>query len=92
MNPDLVPKLAAILEKYVSNQEFFDLAADFGVEIHPETSSWLSISRATIYGLPVGNTRRFVDSVLEMIEARNVVASARVPIKRRMHICTLPPR
>jgi len=74
MSPELALKLVPILEAYSSMDEFRELAALFEVtltSLEEWEPTWLSIARELSEKLEHGNTRRLVDSLLELAESRN---------------------
>jgi hypothetical protein len=74
MFPELALKLIPILSSYSIFEELRELAGLFDVHLtalddyDPE---WLSVTRELMEHLEHGNTRRPVDSVLDLAEARN---------------------
>lgn len=84
MVPQLTLKLVSICEGYFTFEEFGELAALFEVEL-PETypQTWLPLCRSIATNLEQGNTRIFVDSLLESAEARNMAGIARQTFERR---------
>ena len=74
MSPELALKLVPIFESYFNRDELREFAALF--EVHLETldqfePKWLSVARELTEKLEQGNTRRLLDSLLELADSRN---------------------
>ena len=80
--PALLPKLASVLEKYVSFEELFELLSIFDVDLRADRS-WLSVARALGAQLAEGNTRPLVDELLALAETRNIDGIATTSFERR---------
>lgn len=74
MSPELALKLVAIFEAYFNRDEFRELAALFEVRLETLDAyepQWLSIARELTTKLEQGNTRRLLDSLLDLADSRN---------------------
>jgi hypothetical protein len=86
MSPELALKLVSVFEAYFSADEVRELAALFEVRLtslEDYEPKWLSIARELCEKLEHGNTRRFVDSVLQLAESRNSDGVAHTTWERR---------
>jgi hypothetical protein len=74
MSPELALKLVPIFEAYFSRDELRDLAALFEVRLATldvYEARWLSLAREVTENLERGNTRRLLDSLIDLAENRN---------------------
>jgi len=74
MQPDFIPKLSVVLDGYLSQAEFRDLATVYSVPLDCASAShfnWLAAAKEITECLPQGNTRSLLDAVLELVEDRN---------------------
>lgn len=74
MFPELALKLVSIFEAYSTNEEIRELADLFEVPIAALENSetrWLSVARELMTNLEKGNTRRLIDSFLDLVDSRN---------------------
>lgn len=86
MSPELALKLVSIFEAYFSADEVRELAALFKVTLttlEDYQPKWLSVARELSEKLEHGNTRRFVDSLLELTDSRNSDGIAHTTWERR---------
>lgn len=74
MSPELALKLVAILEAYFTVDEVRDLGTLFGLHLATldgYEQRWLSVARELTESLERGNTRRLLDSLIDLAERRN---------------------
>lgn len=74
MNPAFTLKFVTVCENYFTLEEFAELAELFEVQIDAlkkHEPRWLSVCREITAKLEHGNTRAFVDNILECAELRN---------------------
>ncbi|MCS6284829.1 MAG: hypothetical protein H8K08_05305 [Nitrospira sp.] len=86
MNPSFALKLVAVCEAYFTLQEFTELAQLFMVQVDALSEyqpTWLSVCKEIAGKLDHGNTRSFVDNLLELAETRNADGVAHQTWERR---------
>jgi len=86
MSPELALKLVPIIEAYFSSDELRELAALFQVRLAAldnYEANWLSIARELTENLERGNTRRFLDSLLDLADSRNNDGIAHTSFERQ---------
>ena len=94
MYPELALKLVPILEAYSTFDEMRELAGLFEVEVESldeRDPSWLSVARELTANLEQGNTRRLLDSLLDLAESRNVDGVAHTTWERQTFHHNLSP-
>src|SRR5688572_19501672 len=85
MSPELVIKLVPILEAYFSLEEMREIASMFDValtSLEHWQPQWLAVARELSEKLDHGNTRRLVDSVVELASTRNDEGLAHATFER----------
>lgn len=86
MFPELALKLVSIFEVYFSVEEVREFAAIFEVTIDALADfkpHWLSVARELTENLEKGNTRRLVDSLLDLADSRNSDGVAHTSFERQ---------
>lgn len=86
MFPELALKLVAVFEAYFTQDELRELATLFGVHLEAFDGyepKWLSIAREITTKLGYGNTRRLLDSLLDLADSRNGDRVAHTSWERR---------
>jgi hypothetical protein len=90
MSPELALKLIAIFEAYFKHEEFAELAALFEVQLDAvdlpfvyNRKPWLAPAREIVMKLDHGNTRRVLDSILDLADNRNSDSIAHTDWERR---------
>ena len=99
LDPRVIPKLAALCRQYYDTGEFIDLARAFGVTfqagewpLQPESpQEWLSFAGQIAEQFDHGNTRVFLETLLEQLDVRNANAIAATDWERRVPHETLAP-
>jgi len=94
MSPELAQKLVAIFDAYFTPEELRELAALF--EVHFETldesePKWLSVARELTSKLDQGNTRRLLDSLLDLADSLNNDGVAHTSYERQTFHQTMTP-
>ena len=94
MSPELALKLTTILEAYFNADTVRDLAGLCEVELdrlYDQDPRWLAVAREMVEQLDQGNTRRLVDSLLELAERRNDDAVTHTTWERQVYHQGLSP-
>jgi hypothetical protein len=88
MFPSQVPILAELLQEYYEPGELQDVAKLFGIGLPELWSSstkqeWLAVVRQLVEGLEQGNYHALLQSLLEQLDIRNVIAIGNTSWERR---------
>lgn len=86
MSPELALKLVPIFEGYFNHGEFRELVALFEVSLESLDNyepKWLAVARELTQKLEQGNTRRLLDSLLDLAESRNIDGIAHTSWERQ---------
>jgi hypothetical protein len=92
MFPELALKLVSIFEGYFTIDEFRELVTLFDVDLETINDSepkWLSVARELTTKLEHGNSRRLLDSLLDLAESRNTDGIAHTSWERQEFHCKM---